>query len=101
MNNGNSGEIPKEFEFVDYSQIPEHMREGLEGYLEFGWELGGFLYCVLTNDLGGALTRADSVNRALLLDWIYFCQKELPGRSWGSPEAVSAWTRFRRDHHKR
>jgi len=100
MDKGDDGKRPKEFAHVDYSQIPQHMREGMEGYLEYGWELGGFLYSILTNDLRGTVKRADINNRFKLLEWIDFCLGELPGKSWGSPEAVSYWTRFREDHHK-
>ncbi len=91
---------PKEFGHVDYSQIPEHMREGLEGYIEYGWELGGFLYSVLTNDLLRTVKTADIHNRFKLLQWVDFCLEFLPGKSWGSPEAVAYWTKFREEHHQ-
>lgn len=92
--------MEKEFTHIDYSQIPEHMIEGLEGYLEYGWEPGGFLYSILTNDLRGAVKRADIKNRFILLTWVDFCLGELPGKSWGSPEAVAYWMRFREEYHK-
>ncbi len=92
--------MEKEFTHVDYSQLPEHMREGMEGYLEYGWELGGFLYSILTNDLRGTVKRADVHNRYHLLDWIDFCLEHLPGKSWGSPEAVAYWMKFRQELHK-
>jgi DNA-binding CsgD family transcriptional regulator len=95
------GKKPKEFTHVNYNLIPDHMRERLEGYLEYGWELGGFLYSILTNDLRGAVKRADVHNRYHFLDWIDFCLGELPGKSWGSPEAVAYWMKFREDHHKK
>lgn len=95
----NEGKRPKEFTHVNYQLIPEHMRENMEGYLEYGWELGGFLYSILTNDLRGTVKRADVSNRYHLLGWIDFCLGELPGQSWGSPEAVAYWMRFREDHH--
>jgi len=95
MENSNGGKRPKEFGHVDYIQVPGHMRENLEGFLEHGWELGGFLYSVLTNDLRGAVKRADGKNRLVLLEWVDFCNSELPGKCWGSPEAVAYWMRFR------
>ncbi len=96
----NGAERPKEFTHIDYSQIPEHMMKGMEGYIEYGWELGGFMYSILTNDLRGTVKRADIVNRNELLEWIDFCLGELPSKSWGSPEAVAYWTQFRRRHHE-
>jgi len=90
----------KEFTHVDYSPLPPHMREGMEGYLEYGWEPGGFLYSILTNDLRGTVKRADPINQLILLEWIDFCLEHLPGKSWGSPEAVSYWMRFRQKLHK-
>lgn len=91
---------PREFSHIDVSQLPEHCRASMIGYLEYGFELGGFMYSILTNDLRGAVKRADTVNRFQLLPWIDFCLGELPGNSWGSPQHVSAWMKFRQDHHK-
>ena len=90
----------KEFSYINYDELPEHMRKGMEGYIEYGWEMGGFMYSVLTNDLRGAVKRADIHNRFVLLGWIDFCLGELPGNSWGSPEKVAAWMKFRHRHHR-
>ena len=46
---------------------------------------------MLSNDLFGALQRADhETERAMpaIVRWVY---NELPGNAWGSPAAVDAW----------
>ncbi len=75
--------------------IPETLRESLLRYAESHVPTGGFLAAVLANDLFGAAGRADDVNGRLLPEictWIY-CN--LPANSYGSPEAVAAWTSCR------
>ena len=42
--------------------IPEHTKGALDRYVDHGLEPGGFLTAVLTNDLFGAVARADSEN---------------------------------------
>lgn len=72
-------------------RLPEHLRGGLEGYIEEKRPVGHFLTAVLTNDLFEAMSRADATSRAYLpsiCEWIY---NEAPSSCWGSPEKVTAW----------
>lgn len=71
--------------------IPEHMQQGLRLYLEDGLEPGGFLYAVLTNDLAGAVGRADSTNVRRLPEYVQFLYNYAPAGSWGSERKVAAW----------
>lgn len=100
--NGNEAEPEddKQFPHIDYSELPEHMRKSMEGYIEYGHEIGGFMFSILTNDLRGAVKRADIHNRFVLLAWIDFCLGELPSNSWGSVERVTAWMKSRKEHHR-
>ncbi len=75
----------------NWGNIPEHMREGIEAYVERGRPPGGFLRAVLTNDLHSAVQRADHINVNLLPDYVRFLYWEVPGNCWGSPENVKAW----------
>jgi len=100
MSNGSGGELQKEFEYIDYEQLPPHMKQGMRDYLEEGIPVGGFLHSVLTNDLRGTVKRADTNNRFQLLPWIDFCLGELPGDSWGSSEKVAYWMKFRQKLHR-
>ena len=76
---------------IDYSGLPEHMRDGIKLYVEEGIEPGDFAYAVLCNDLVGAYGRADSVNTARMRDWASFLYNEMPLDSWGSKQAVDKW----------
>jgi len=92
-------ELKREFDKVDYSQIPVYMRRGMMLYLELGIEAGGFLMAVLANDLHFAVKKADQTNRYNLLEYIDFFLDGFPDRSWGSYENVYYWMLNRKAHH--
>ena len=76
--------------------LPDHMKNGMQMYLEHGIEPGSFLYAVLCNDLKGALSRADHINAAHLGNIVSYCYNEIPSDAWGSPEKVNRWlSKFR------
>ena len=85
---------------LDYTCVPEHMRGGLQRYIEDGIEPGSFLLAVLANDFVNAIGMADGINREYLSDWALFLYNELPGRGshkpdcWGSREAVDNWIKI-------
>lgn len=76
---------------MNLSKIPEHMRCGVQGYIDKGWQPGSFLYAVLCNDLVEAASRADDINKHLLFEWASLLYNEIPRNAWGSPEVVNAW----------
>ena len=76
---------------VDYSSIPERMRDGARLYAERGVRPGSFLTAVLTNDLVGAYRCADQINAAAMRAWVSWMYNELPMGAWGSHEKVDAW----------
>lgn len=86
---------------IDYSMIPEHMREGVKLYLERGLKPGSFLLAVLENDLAEAFARADETNRMALYNWVRFLCSEMPKKSWGSKEEVEAWMKKKREEDLR
>jgi len=72
------------------NNIPEHMQPGLIDYIERGTPPGGFLRCVLENNLFAACMHGDHVNRKRLDD--YGCLLlRLPVAAWGSRERVDEW----------
>lgn len=73
------------------SQIPEHLHEGLVEYFAARRPVGSFLTAVLENDLRGAASRADEVNRYCLAEIVMFLYNYCPSPAWGSPTAVAAW----------
>lgn len=72
-------------------QIPEHTFEALKRYVEEGIPTGDFLYAMLTNDLFGAIGRADSQNSRALKDICGFVYNEIPSTAWHTDEAVKQW----------
>ena len=88
----------RKYDFVEYESCPSAtIAQSMEGYIEHGWEVGGFLYAVLTNDLFEAVGRADHVNRLLLpaiVSWIY---NEAPSACWGDKDRVKTWMEEHRD----
>jgi hypothetical protein len=75
--------------------IPTHTQEALVNYIERGYEPGSFLYCVLSNDLLGAVSRADALNLPALKDIAQFVDAELPSNCRGSEAIV---IRFLQEH---
>ena len=75
--------------------IPTHTMESLDSYFLRGWEPGGFLTSVLTNNLIGAVNSADSANRHAIYEIVKWLTKEtrIPLNSWGCTENVVDWLR--------
>ena len=80
---------------IDYSKLPEHMRDGFRRYIEKGIPGGHFMTAVLSNDLMGAFGRADDINRARMFDICAFLHNEAPRGCFGSPEHVNDWIKDR------
>lgn len=76
-------------------KLPEALRGALRRYVLDGIQPGGFLMSVLSNDLAGAVMRADAVNRRILGEIVEVIQWVLPQAAWGSPQAVWQWMRDR------
>lgn len=76
---------------TDYSMLPEHMQEVARDYVEKGYEPGGFLFAVLSNDLVDAFGRADAINRAAMGAWAVWLLNEAPSTCWGSAERIHRW----------
>jgi hypothetical protein len=80
---------------IDYSMLPEHMRDGMRRYVEHGIRPGDFQYLVLCNDFVHALGHADAINTARIVDYAKFLYLELPMDCWGSEEKVRTWIQAR------
>lgn len=76
---------------IDWSPIPFHCREGLEQHFAQGRPVGDFLAAVLSNDLAGAVTRADISNLYILRDYVHFLHAHAPPASYGSRKAFLEW----------
>ena len=71
--------------------IPPHMRDGVRRYFFNGIAGGSFLTAVLSNDLMGALGKADDENIGALPQYGVFLYNYVPAESFGSPARVKAW----------
>ena len=76
---------------LNLTLIPTHMHEGMAIWLVHGRVPGDFLTAVLSNDLMGAVGRADDINRHRLFNYAAYFYNYAPPGSYGSPEAVRAW----------
>ncbi len=76
---------------TDYSTCPPHIRDSMERYVEHGIPPGDFLMAFLSNDLMGALGRADYINInqfRQIGEWLY---NYAPCGCHGSQEIVERW----------
>ena len=71
--------------------IPDRMLGGLTRYVEHGIEPGDFLAAVISNDLKGAVSRADDENLANLPAYVAWLYNEAPIGCCGSPENMQRW----------
>jgi hypothetical protein len=80
-------------EKIDYSVLPDYMREAAQEYVEHGYEPyhHDFFYELLTNDLFGVYRWGDETNIANLQVWMKWLYNEVPHPCWGSVEKVAAW----------
>ncbi len=77
---------------IDYSKIPaQHMAGAVKRYIENGIAPGGFMTAIITNDLRGAIMRADSTNSSVIKEWIWWFQEHAPAACWGSEEKMESW----------
>jgi hypothetical protein len=73
--------------------IPVHTTEALDNYFFRGWQPGGFLISILTNDLYGAVRSADYANKHVIYEIVQWLTLEpiVPKNSWGHEKLVSNW----------
>jgi len=76
---------------INYSMLPEHMRDSVELYIEDGVRPGSFLTAILENNFVEAAAHADETNMYNLYNWAKFLYWEAPSECWGSPEKISRW----------
>ena len=87
----------------EYLDAPVHILDSINRYVEHGLEPGSFVRAVLSNDLVGALNRADTAAEAGIRDILKYVRWEIPTESWGSPAKVEAWLngKPRQNHFRR
>ena len=83
------------FQRLDFSgyKMTEQSKESLYNYFVHGFEPGGFMTAVLSNDLYGAVGRADFVNIDLIGEYARWIESRAPYGSYGDRETVKGWLR--------
>lgn len=76
----------------DPELIPRNIRAALDEYAESHIPRGSFLRCVLSNDLAGAVMRADTDNIRVIRSIVGYVINYLPRDCHGSPEKYKSWT---------
>ena len=71
--------------------IPAHTKAALDRYVNDRILPGGFLTAVLSNDLFGAVGKADSENLAALPDIVRYIYNEVPSGCWGTKDIIWKW----------
>ena len=75
----------------NYSKLPEHIRGGVQRYIEEGIPPGDFLKAVICNNLKESFARADDINISRMFDIVEFFYNEVPGICWGSELDYKQW----------
>lgn len=65
--------------------------DNIRRYVDDGLPTGGFLEAVLSNDLFGAIGRADESSLHNLQAICRYVYNHVPSACWGSPAKVDAW----------
>ena len=76
---------------IDYSGLPEHIRDGVQRYVERGIIPGDFLQAVIKNQLKESFALADRVNIDNMFAIVGFFYNEVPFGCWGSEEKMIKW----------
>lgn len=71
--------------------IPTHIRDGIKMWIEKAVPSGSFVMSVASNDLSGAIGRADHVNKQYLPTIVSWFYNYAPTGCWGSQEKVDQW----------
>lgn len=66
-------------------------KDSIDRYVNDRLPPGGFITAVLTNDLIGAVGKADSENLADLHEICTYIYNSIPSNAWGSKEKMNAW----------
>ena len=81
---------------INYELLPEHLRGGVERWIEHGVQPGSFLKAVLDNQLFQAHMNADDKSFLALRDICRWFYNHAPRGCYGSPEQTASWCEVRR-----
>jgi len=81
----------KNFSFNSMFWIPDYMEDGIENYINYGLEPGGFLTAIICNDLKSAVMRADGQNIGNIPAYVAYFYNHAPIDCWGSYDLMVKW----------
>ena len=76
---------------IDYSELPEHIQDGMELYIEEGVPPGSFCKACLEDSLVTAFGAADDINIYRMKDIVMWLYNSCPSSAQGSESAVKHW----------
>lgn len=87
---------------INYEELPQNLRLGMQRYIEHGIPPGSFLEAVIQNKLIESFRRADEDAQMLLPEIIKWILKWMPYQKFGA-EGYKNWTRecFEARQHER
>ncbi len=71
--------------------VPHHTKAEIDRYVKDRIITGSFLHAVLSNDLFGAVIKADDFNRIALPDIVSYIHNNAPMGCYGSAQVVEDW----------
>lgn len=83
-----------------WTRVPDHLKGGLQRYLNHRLKPGSFLEAIITNDLYRAYRTADGESFHGLREVIEYLYWDAPSKSWGSVEKFEAWLALKREENK-
>lgn len=75
--------------------LPDHIVGGVTRYIEDGIKPGGFLCAVISNDLKGAVARADHINIQAIPNIVAWFYNNAPKECWGSEDNFNIWLKMK------
>ena len=76
---------------IDYDKLPEHIRGGMQRYIDDGILPGSFLQAVIKDQLVESFSLADETNIERMFDIAGFMYNEAPRGCRGSKEVMMKW----------
>jgi hypothetical protein len=81
--------------------IEHRFKESIDAYVAIGRPVGSFLEAVISNDLSGAIGRADVGALENIPHIVAYLYNDVPGNAWGSKMKYQEWiTKFYVDVEK-
>ena len=73
------------------TELPEHLRESIDAYVQHGRPVGDFLKAVIENDLARAVAMADEEGLHKLVAIVGYLYNRCPASCWGGPIIYRTW----------